>query len=219
MCVAARPAAMMEGICASVRRSLRLFFLPCGARAPRAGGRDKCIAGTLGGQAPLWPFYIAIDKGFLAARGIDMEVNFAQNGSAILQQLTGGSIDVVISVGLTEAMQAIDKGAPLAIVRIIGKTAPYVLIAKPTINTIADLRGKTISIGGPTDITNIYFARMMGANGFKEGDYETISAGVAAARLCRARGRRRRRGDGAAAAQFPCREGGLPHDRPRRSTT
>ncbi len=153
------------------------------ALGPRAQAAQKVIAGTLGGQAPLWPFYIAVDKGFLAAEGIDMEINFAQSGSAILQQLTGGSLDVVISVGLTEAMQAIDKGAPLAVIRIIGKTAPYVLIAKPTIATIADLKGKTISIGGPTDITNIYFSRMMRANGMKDGDYETISAGVAAARL------------------------------------
>ncbi|HUK59328.1 MAG TPA: ABC transporter substrate-binding protein [Stellaceae bacterium] len=150
---------------------------------PRADAAEKVIAGTLGGQAPLWPFYIAVNEGFLAKHGIDMEINFAQNGSAVLQQLTGGSLDVVISVGLTEAMQAIDKGAPLAIFRIIGKTAPYVLIAKPTIASIADLKGKTTSIGGPTDITNIYFARMMKANGLKEGEYETISAGVAAARF------------------------------------
>ncbi len=158
-------------------------FLALCALAPRAGAAEKVIAGTLGGQAPLWPFYIAIDKGFLAAEGIDMEVNFAQNGSAILQQLTAGSLDVVISVGLTEALQAIDKGAPLAVIRIIGKTAPYVLIAKPAVASIRDLRGKTISIGNPTDITNIYFERMMLANGLKAGDYETISAGVAAARL------------------------------------
>ena len=153
------------------------------ALGPRAQAAQKVIGGTLGGQAPLWPFYIAVDKGFLAAEGIDLEINFAQNGSAILQQLTGGSLDVVISVGLTEAMQAIDKGAPLAVIRIIGRTAPYVLIAKPAIGAISDLKGKTISIGGPTDITNIYFTRMMLANGFKDGDYETISAGVAAARL------------------------------------
>jgi len=157
--------------------------LALAALMPRAEALEKVLAGTLGGQAPLWPFYIAVDKGFLAAHGIDMEINFAQNGSAILQQLTGGSIDVVISVGLTEALQAIDKGAPLAIIRIIGKTAPYVLIAKPAITSIADLKSKTISIGGPTDITNIYFERMMRANGLEEGQYETISAGVAAARF------------------------------------
>jgi NitT/TauT family transport system substrate-binding protein len=182
VCGAAGPPATMEGEM-RLRSLFAVAALVLAAVAPSAQALEKVLAGTLGGQAPLWPFYIAIDKGFLAAEGIDMEVNFAQNGSAILQQLTGGSLDVVISVGLTEALQAIDKGAPLAIIRIIGKTAPYVLIAKPTIASIGDLKGKTISIGGPTDITNIYFERMMRANGLKAGDYETISAGVAAARF------------------------------------
>jgi NitT/TauT family transport system substrate-binding protein len=151
--------------------------------ASTANAADKIVAGTLGGQAPLWPFYIAMQKGFLAAEDIDMELNFAQSGSAIIQQLTGGSLDVVVSVGLTEPMQAIDKGAPLGIIRIIGKSAPYVLVAKATIKSLADLKGKTISIGTPADITGIYFARMMAANGLKPSDYETISAGVAAARF------------------------------------
>jgi NitT/TauT family transport system substrate-binding protein len=147
-----------------------------------AAAAEKIIAGTLGGQAPLWPFYIAMNKGFLTAEGIEMELNFAQNGSALIQQLTAGSLDVVVSVGITEPLQAIDKGAPVALVRLIGKTAPYVLIGKPAIKTIADLKGKTISIGTPVDITNIYFDRMMAANNLKKGEYETISAGVAAAR-------------------------------------
>ncbi len=86
-------------------------------------------------------------KGFLTAEDIDMELNFAPSGSSVIQELTGGSLDVAVSVGLTEPMQAIDKGAALALVRIIGKSAPYALVAKPTVKTIADLRGKTISIG------------------------------------------------------------------------
>jgi ABC-type nitrate/sulfonate/bicarbonate transport system substrate-binding protein len=150
--------------------------------APDARAADKIIAGTLGGQAPLWPFYIAADKGFYAADNIDLELNFATSGASVIQQLTGGSLDAVVSVGLTEPLQAIDKGAPLALIRIIGKTAPYALVAKPTIKTIAGLRGKTISIGAIADIISIYFDRMMSANGLKKGDYDVLSAGVAAAR-------------------------------------
>ena len=50
-----------------------------------------------------------------------MEVNFAPSGAGVVQQLTGGSLDVALSVGITDPLQAIDKGAPLAVVRIIGK--------------------------------------------------------------------------------------------------
>ena len=157
-------------------------LLFCCLLASPADAADKVIAGTLGGQAPLWPFYIALHKGFLAAQAIDMELNFAPSGSGIVQQLTGGSLDVVVSVGMDDPMQAIDKGAPLAIIRVIGKSAPYALIAKPDIKTIDDLRGKTIASGSAVDITTVYLERMLAAHGLKKGDYDMISAGVAAAR-------------------------------------
>ena len=149
---------------------------------PAAQAADKIVAGTLGGQAPLWPFYIAVHKGFFAAEGIDLELNFAQSGAAVTQQLTAGSLDVALSVGITDPIHAIDNGAPLALIRIVGNAAPYVLIGKPGLKTIADLKGKTVSVGQVNDITTVYFERMITANGLKRGDYDVISAGVAAAR-------------------------------------
>jgi NitT/TauT family transport system substrate-binding protein len=147
-----------------------------------AQAADKIVAGTLGGQAPLWPFYIAIHKGFFAAEGIDLELNFAQSGPAVTQQLTAGSLDVALSVGITSPIHAIDKGAPLALVRIVGNVAPYALIGKPGLKTIADLRGKTIAAGQVSDITTVYFERMMEAHGLKKGDYQVLPVGVTAAR-------------------------------------
>jgi ABC-type nitrate/sulfonate/bicarbonate transport system substrate-binding protein len=149
----------------------------------QARAADKVIAGSLGGQAPLWAIYVALHKGFFTAEGLDVEMNFAQSGAAVTQQLTGGSLDVALSVGISDPIHAIEKGAPLALIRIVGNSAPYILIAKPNIKTFADLKGKTISSGAPNDVTNSYLVRMLEANGLKKGDYEIISAGVAAARF------------------------------------
>jgi NitT/TauT family transport system substrate-binding protein len=151
--------------------------------APAAQAADKVIAGSLGGQAPLWPFHIAVAKGFFAADGIDLELNFAHSGAAVTQQLTGGSLDVALSVGITDPMHAIDKGAQLALIRIIGQSAPYVLIGKSGLKTIADLKGKTISVGQVNDITTVYFEKMMAANGLKKGEYQMIAAGTSGARF------------------------------------
>jgi NitT/TauT family transport system substrate-binding protein len=151
--------------------------------ATNARAADKVIAGSLGGQAPLWAIYVAVHKGFFAAENLDLELNFGQSGAAVTQQLTGGSLDVALSVGITDPIRAIEKGAPLALIRIVGNAAPYVLIGKPELKSIADLRGKTISTGADSDITTVYFERMMAANGLKKGDYTTLPAGVAAARF------------------------------------
>ena len=147
-----------------------------------AQAADKVVAGSLGGQAPLWAIYVAVHKGFFAAEGIDLELNFAHSGAAVVQQLTAGSLDVALSVGITTPMHAIDKGAPVALVRVIGNSAPYVVVGKPGLKGLPDLKGKTISVGQLNDIATVYFERMMAAHGFKKGDYELISAGVAAAR-------------------------------------
>src|SRR6201999_1803034 len=53
---------------------------------------------------------------------------------------------------------------------------------KPGLKSIADLKGKTISSGATNDIVTVYLMRMLEANGLKKGDYEIVSAGVAAAR-------------------------------------
>jgi ABC-type nitrate/sulfonate/bicarbonate transport system substrate-binding protein len=166
------------------RRTVLVSLLGAGAAM---GGRlaraaDKIVAGTLGGQAPLWPFYIAAQKGFFAGENLDVEINFAQSGAAVTQQLTGGSLDVALSVGINDPINAIDKGAALAIIRIIGNFAPYVLIGKPGMKAITDLKGKTVCIGSPSDMTTVYFERMAGATGLKKSDYEVISAGVGSAR-------------------------------------
>ncbi len=148
----------------------------------RAIAADKVVGGTLGGQAPLWPFYVAAHKGLFAAEDLDVEINFAQSGAAVTQQLTAGAFDVALSVGITDPIHAIDKGAPLALIRIIGKTAPYVLIGKPGLKAIADLKGKTVSVGQINDPTTLYFERMAAANGLQRGDYDELAAGVAASR-------------------------------------
>ena len=147
-----------------------------------AQAAEKVVAGTLGGQAPLWGIYVAVHKGFFTAEGIDLDLNLIQSGAAVAQQLTAGSLDVALSVGLTNPLHAIDKGAALAFIRLVGNTPPYVLIGKPGLKTIADLKGKTISVGQTNDIATVYFERMMAANGLKKGEYETIPGGVAAAR-------------------------------------
>jgi NitT/TauT family transport system substrate-binding protein len=157
-----------------------LALAPTAEQAAKAA--DKVVAGSLGGQAPLWAIYAAMHKGFFAAEGIDLELNFAQSGAAVTQQLTAGSLDVALSVGITDPIHAIEKGAPIAIIRIVGNAAPYALIGKAGLKSIADLKGKTISVGAINDIITVYFERMMTANGLKKGDYELISAGVAAAR-------------------------------------
>src|SRR6516165_6273774 len=130
-----------------------------------------------------WPIYIGLTKGYFAAEDVKLDPVFIQSSAALVQQLTAGSIDLALSTGLADPMRAIDKGAPIAIVRIEMQAPPYALLAKPAIKRWPELKGKTISIGGPKDITRIYLERMAVPNGLKPGDYDTVFAGATSARF------------------------------------
>ena len=130
-----------------------------------------------------WPIYIGLKKGYYAAEDLQPDLVFIQSSAALSQQLTAGSLDVALSTGLADPIRAIDKGAAIAIVRIEMQAPPYALLAKPAIKRWTDLKGKTISIGGPKDITRIYLERMLVPNGVKPGDYDTVFAGATSARF------------------------------------
>jgi ABC-type nitrate/sulfonate/bicarbonate transport system substrate-binding protein len=130
-----------------------------------------------------WPIYIGITKGYYTAEDLKLDLVFIQSSAALVQQLTAGSLDIALSTGLADPIRAIDKGSAIAISRYEIQAPPYSLMAKPTIKTWADLKGKVISIGGPKDITRIYLERMAIPNGIKPSDYDTVFAGATTARF------------------------------------
>lgn len=150
-----------------------------GARAA-----ETVTSGAIGSPSgTLWPFFIGTDKGFFAEAGVTLDLVYVPSAAGIIQQLSAGSLDTVASTGLPEPINAIDKGAPIAIARIVAQSNPYGVVAKPAIKKIEDLKGKTVSLGGVTDITSIYFRRMVRAHGMAPADFDVIVVGATGARL------------------------------------
>src|SRR6266545_5142153 len=162
-----------------------MLVLAMTALAPTAPARaaDTIVVGTVGSaSANLWPVFIGINKGFFAAQDIKIDLVYVQSSAQMVQQLTAGSLDLTMSTGLVDPIRAIEKGSPIAIVRFESQSPPYALLAKPAIKTLAELKGKTISLGGPKDITRIYVERMLAPHGVKPGEFDMVFAGATAAR-------------------------------------
>src|SRR6516162_393732 len=167
----------------SLRHALAALFTGA-AIAVSPAKAETVTVGLVGAVSSThWPIYIGLTKGYFAAEDVKLDLVFIQSSAALVQQLTAGSIDLALSTGLADPIRAIDKGARIAIVRIEMQAPPYALLAKPDIKRWADLKGKTISIGGPKDITRIYLERMAEPNGLKAGDYDTVFAGATSARF------------------------------------
>ena len=149
-----------------------------------AAAAERVLAGTTGPPGALsWPFEIAIQNGFFAAEGITVDTVAAPSSAAVVLQATAGALDMTAQGAFVDTMRAIAKGAPLAIVRIVVQKPPYELIAKPSIRSLKDLKGKTVSIGGQKDVTRVYLDRMLEPNGLKDSDVDLVYAGASSARL------------------------------------
>lgn len=96
------------------------------------------------------PLDVGIEKGIFEQHGVPVE-SFVLGGAAKLQQaLTADAID--IGLGSGPALSFIAKGAPqLGIAAMAGPPLIMTLIVKQDgpIKTIADLKGKTVSISAP----------------------------------------------------------------------
>ena len=150
---------------------------------PAARAADAISIGTVGSaSANLWPVYIGIQKGFFEEAGLKVDIIYVQSSAALVQQLAAGSLDICMSTGLVDPIRAIDQGAAISIVRFEAQAPPYALVAKSSIKSLKDLKGKVISLGGPKDITRIYVEKMLAPSGIKPGDFDMVFAGATSAR-------------------------------------
>ena len=87
--------------------------------------------------------YLAKDLGFYAREGLDAElIQMAPN--LAVAALTSGEVDYIELVGST--VRAAVKGFPMRAVS-VSITAPFfVLVAKPAIKSVTDLRGKIVGV-------------------------------------------------------------------------
>src|SRR5215468_8166991 len=160
-----------------------LLAVAATALAPAASAETVTV-GLVGAiSSTHWPVYIGLAKGYFAAEDLKPDLVFIQSSAALVQQLTGGSLDLALSTGLADPIRAIDKGSPIAIVRVEIQAPPYALLAKPAIKRMAELKGKTVIVGGAKDITRIFADRMLAAGGVKAGELDYVFAGATNARF------------------------------------
>ncbi len=146
----------------------------------RAYAQTKIVEGFVSHGALQWPEYIASEFGWLKENGIDLDMLVVGAGAA--QQVAAGALNLGYS-GFPDFIRAINQGAPVKIVINAITAPPYGVYSKPAIKTIADLKGKTVSIGGTKDVTLIYMEAFIGSAGLKAGDLDFVYAKATQDRL------------------------------------
>ena len=99
-------------------------------------------------SAPL----VAQQKGYFAAEGLDVELQYAAGGAATPALMSG---TIQASGSAAASLTAILKGGPLRIVGIIADSPTYSIWVTSDIKRPADLKGKTIGVASRGDTLEV----------------------------------------------------------------
>jgi NitT/TauT family transport system substrate-binding protein len=119
---------------------------------PAAGGSAAPVHVTLAFSAwPGWfPWEVAQEKGFFAANGVDVELKWFDNYLDSLTALATGNV-TANSQTLNDTLISVAGGAKQTIVLVNdNSTGNDQIIARAGINSLADLKGKTIAVEAGT---------------------------------------------------------------------
>lgn len=105
--------------------------------------------GTVSVTATEWPDIVARKKGFYEKEGLKVEQALI-SPTTITPSLIGGSIQIGF-INASQLVIAVEAGAELVAIGKGSDPSPYSLMAGKEIKTLADLKGKTISLAEQGD--------------------------------------------------------------------
>jgi NitT/TauT family transport system substrate-binding protein len=124
------------------------------------------------------PFYMAEDRGYYAAEGLQVEFKYGQVND-LLKVVAQGDIDFA-NVGGDEMVPAVSQGIPVRYVMTSYYHYPVAaaaLAGGPALKQPADLKGRKIGIPGPYGSTYIGLRALLKVAGLQESDVQEQSIG------------------------------------------
>src|ERR1041385_5231532 len=128
------------------------------------------------------PMFAAQANGFYAKRGLDVEIKFTPNSDELRNGLAQGRYQIAHSA-IDNAFAMKDKANVDTAVVSGGDNSFNHLIVQPEIETLADLRGKTVAVDAPNTAYAFQLYEMLRQKGLNKGDYEVKPVGGTGSRL------------------------------------
>lgn len=128
--------------------------------------------------APLW---VAAQRGYLADEGIEPEFTVYDNAEKINQDLRAGKVHIAISTPESVILDGYAGGSLRIIAGNAGKL-PHYIIAKPSIKSMADLKGAKFGVLSLQEGTTYLVKQVAKAAGLEPSDYEILQVGGAPTR-------------------------------------
>jgi ABC-type nitrate/sulfonate/bicarbonate transport system substrate-binding protein len=128
------------------------------------------------------PMFAAQAKGFFAKRGLAVDLKFTPNSDELRNGLAEGRYQIAHSA-IDNAFALKDKADVDIAVVFGGDDSFNRLIVQPEINSLADIKGKTVAVDAVNTAYAFQLYEMLRQKGINKGDYEVKSVGGTGQRL------------------------------------
>ncbi len=167
---------MRSGLkCFAVALTLAVAML---ALPVRAADKPTVTLGLVAYLSEFWPALVAQKLGYFDEAGIAVDIVITGASAKTVQAAALGAVHIGAS-GMIDPIRAMEGGAQVKLVASGVVNSTTMLFTKPEIKTIAALKGKRVIVGGPKDITAVWWAAMAKKAGLDPiNDVELLFAGA-----------------------------------------
>jgi len=136
-----------------------------------------------------WPVWAGNEHGMFAREGLAVEHALTPNSRAMALDLSQGRADIALTsidnvVAYNEAQGEADLAGPTDFVAVMGVDDGFLnLMARPGIETIADLKGRSLSVDALSTGFAFVLRELLGRGGLADNDVEYVRVGGGAERL------------------------------------
>lgn len=143
-------------------------------RSTHAQESKPIYFGTPTKSVAWFPLYVAMKRGILRKEGLNLQP-VVMDSRVIVPSLA--TKEIAYSTGLGSAMIGASKGLPLKVVMILGGKTHLVLVTRPEIGSLKELRGKTIGVTRPGSDVHRMLSLVAKSAGMDPNDIKVLGVG------------------------------------------
>lgn len=174
-------------VCASL--FILCAALPVMAQVPAATDAPGAFRVVAFAGASNWPMWVGESKGFFKKELVAPSLSFTPNSVELFKNMQAGRFDLAMTaidnaIAYNEGQGEADLGGPADFVAIFGvESGMLSIVSVPEIKSVAELKGKKLSVDAMTTGFAFALVDMLDKNGIKRSDVEIVRVGGGAQRL------------------------------------
>jgi NitT/TauT family transport system substrate-binding protein len=155
------------------------LMLAAAATQPASAAPEKVVVFQAFQSIQYLPLYVAMDKGFFAQNGLDVQKVTAGSGAAGVAAVIGGHADFSLQDPMTAVLANL-KGATVVNVANVVAGVPVWIVTPPSsgIKSAADLAGKTVSTALPPTTSTYLLQRLIKEEKLANVNVNTVQIGT-----------------------------------------